>query len=111
MKSPGRSFDRYAALYGGSLALAHLLAVGAAVAILIPLNRHTLGTAHAYFSGNLLTAAVLVVSGAVAVAIGGALNIVPTLRWFIAAREPDPGQRRGAMKLVRRQSAILAVMS
>lgn len=108
MENPAGSSRRYAAQYGASLALAHLLAVLAAVAILIPVHRYTLGTAHAYFAENLATAAVLVVVGAVAVAVGGVLNIAPTLRWFAAGREPDALQRRAAMNLVRRQSQLLA---
>ena len=88
---------------------AHLLAVGDAAAIVIPLHDRIGTGAYAYFSvKNMLIAAALIVVGAVAVAVGGAVILAPALRWFVRGQQPDKGQRRTAMRLVRRQSLILA---
>jgi class 3 adenylate cyclase len=97
---------RYAANYGARLAAAHLLAMGAAVAIVIPLG---LRPVHGLLAANLITAVVLVVAQAIAVAVAGALTITPMLRWYLAGARPDSRQQRAARALVRRQSTILAV--
>ena len=46
--------------------------------------------------------------GTICVAMGGVINIRPTLRWFVPGREPTPRQRRAARRLIGRQSVILA---
>jgi len=95
--------------YAAGLAGAHLLAVADAAAIVIPLHGRMASAAHAYFGAkNMIVAAVLVALGAAAVAVGGWLNLAPVLRWFVRGERPDPGQRRAATRLVRRQSLILA---
>ncbi len=95
--------------YAAGLAGAHLLAVGDAAAIVIPLHDRIGTGGYAYFSAkNVAIAVVLVGVGAVAVAMGGAINLAPSLRWFVRGQQPDQGQRRTAMRLVRRQSLILA---
>ena len=43
-------------------------------------------------------------------AVGGAVILAPTLRWYVAGDEPTPAQRDAAMKLAGRQSAILAAV-
>jgi class 3 adenylate cyclase len=100
-----RSLRRYAAGYGARLAAAHLLAMGAAVAIVIPLG---LRPVRGLLAANLVTAVVLVVAQALAVAVVGALTIAPMLRWYLAGAQPDSRQRKAARRLVRRQSMILA---
>jgi adenylate cyclase len=95
--------------YAGRLALAHLLAVAATTAIVIPLGGMTLGGARAYFTEkNVIAAVVLVVLGTMAIAVGGVINIRPTLRWFVPGQEPNSAQRRAAIRLVGRQSALLS---
>jgi adenylate cyclase len=95
--------------YAGRLALAHLLAVAATTAIVIPLGGLTLGGARAYFTEkNVIAAAVLVVLGTMAIAVGGVMNIRPTLRWFVPGEEPNADQHRAAIRLVGRQSALIA---
>jgi adenylate cyclase len=95
--------------YAGRLALAHFLACVAATAIVIPIGGITLGGARMYFTeANVIAATGLAIVGIVAVGVGGILNIYPTLRWFVPGQVPDAGQRRGAMRLVGRQSAILS---
>jgi class 3 adenylate cyclase len=81
----------------------------ASTAIVIPLGGMTLGGARRYFTEqNVIAAVVLVVLGTAAVAVGGVVNITGTLRWFVPGREPSPDQRRAAMRVVGRQSAILS---
>ncbi len=95
--------------YAAGLAGAHLLAVADAAAIVIPLHGQTASDAYAYFSAkNLITAVILVLLGAMAVAVGGAMNFAPVLRWFVPGNQPNPDQRRTATSLYRRQSLILA---
>jgi adenylate cyclase len=95
--------------YAAGLAFAHLLAVADAAAIVIPLHDRIGTGAYAYFSGkNMVIAGALTVLGALAVAVGGAVILAPALRWFVGGQQPDEGQRRTAMRLVRRQSLVLA---
>ena len=49
----------------------------------------------------------VVVAGMIATAVGGYRSITPSLRWYVAGAEPDDGQRRAAIDLVRTQSVIL----
>ncbi|MGB6206838.1 adenylate/guanylate cyclase domain-containing protein [Mycobacterium sp.] len=95
--------------YSAGLAGAHLLAVADAAAIVIPLHSQTARGAYAYFGAhNMIAAAILVVLGAIAVAVGGATILAPVLRWFVRGDRPNAAQRRAATRLVRRQSLILA---
>jgi adenylate cyclase len=95
--------------YAAGLAFAHLLAVADAAAIVIPLHDRIGTGAYAYFSvKNMVIAGALTIVGAVAVAVGGVVILAPALRWFVGGQQPDEGQRRTAMRLVRRQSLILA---
>ena len=95
--------------YAVGLACAHLCALGVAAAIVVPLNGQTVGGAQAYFvTKNVIIVLIIVVLGSIAVAVGGVWNLAPVLRWFVRGQQPDPGQRRTAMSLIRRQSIMLA---
>src|SRR6201992_4140206 len=97
--------------YAAGLACAHLIGSGDAAAIVIPLHGQYAGVAQAYFApSSLLTAAIIVALGTAAVAGGGVANLAPVLRWFVAGRQPNADQRRSAMRLLTRQSVILAVV-
>jgi adenylate cyclase len=97
--------------YAGGLACGHLIGTADAAAIVIPLHRQFSDTARAYFAPtSLITATIIVVLGTVAVAGAGIANLVPVLRWFVAQKQPSPEQRRSAMRLLARQSIILAVV-
>jgi class 3 adenylate cyclase len=102
---------RLAIHYATGLACGHLIGTADAAAIVIPLHGQFAGNAQAYFAPpSLITATVIVVLGTAAVAIGGIVNLVPILRWYVRKQQPDPDQRRAAMRLLGRQSAILAVV-
>lgn len=94
--------------YAAGLTFAHLLTATEVLAVVWSLASQTTGDTSA-----LLTAANLIVVGAVVVlgtfiaGVGGYLNIAPSLRWYLAGVQPDAAQRRGAINLVRRQSALL----
>jgi adenylate cyclase len=104
-----KSARRLSISYAAGLAFAHLLAVADAAAIVIPLRGQTVSGPYAYFGApNMITAAILVVLGAIAVAVGGAMSLAPVLRWFVAGNQPTAGQRQTATRLYRRQSLILA---
>lgn len=95
--------------YAVRLALAHLLAVFAAFLLVLPINGLTPGGPREYFTDkNIIVAIVVVVLGTAGVFAGAVINIAPVLRWFVAGHEPDEAERRSAMRLVGRQSAILA---
>ncbi len=103
-----KSARRLALQYGLDLAAAYIFAVIDACAILIPLRGHTGAVENADFAEkNTGTVVLLVVFGVLVVAVGGAVSIAPTLRWYVAGDEPTPAQRDDAMKLPGRQSAIL----
>jgi adenylate cyclase len=102
---------RMAINYAAGLACGHLIGTADAAAIVIPLHGQFASQARAYFAPpSLITATVIVVLGTAAVAIGGVMNLVPVLRWYVRKQQPDPDQRRTAMRLLGRQSAILAVV-
>jgi class 3 adenylate cyclase len=97
--------------YAGGLACGHLLGTADAAAIVIPLHGQFAGDAQAYFAPpSLITATVIVVLGTAAVAIGGVMNLVPVLRWYVGKQQPNPDQRRTVMRLLGRQSIILAAV-
>ena len=97
--------------YAAGLACGHLIGSADAAAIVIPLHGQFANETRAYFAPNsLITAAIIVVLGTVAVAVGGIANLVPVLRWFVAQKQPNPEQRRSAMRLLARQSLILGVV-
>jgi adenylate cyclase len=96
----------YAIRYALNLAAAYVVAVLDVAAILIPLRGHT--SVH-FAEKNLAAVLVLVVLATIAVAVAGAFNLVPTLRWFLAGQEPTKGQREAAMRLAGHQTAILLV--
>ncbi|MGC1735909.1 MAG: adenylate/guanylate cyclase domain-containing protein, partial [Mycobacterium sp.] len=102
---------RMAFRYAAGLACGHLIGTADAAAIVIPLHGQFAGDARAYFAPtSLITATVIVVLGTVAVAAGGIANLVPVLRWFVTQEQPNSDQRRSAMRLLVRQSVILAVV-
>lgn len=97
--------------YAASLVGGYLLGTADAAAIVVPLHGQFAGDAQAYFTPrSLLIAAAIVVVGTVAVAVGGIANLVPVLRWYVSGRQPDADQRRTAMRLLGRQSIILAAV-
>ena len=53
---------------------------------------------------NLAILVGVVIAGMIATALGGYRSITPSLRWYVAGAEPDEGQRRTAINLVRTQS-------
>jgi len=97
--------------YAVGLACGHLIGSVDAAAIVIPLHGQFAGDTQAYYGPrSLIIAAAIVVLGTTTVAVGGVVNLVPVLRWYVRGRQPNPDQRRAAMRLLGRQSAILAVV-
>jgi class 3 adenylate cyclase len=100
--------SRLAVNYASRLAGAYLLSITASVAILIPLGSEALlGTQNYFTPKNIIGSAVLVTAGTIVAAVGGAINILPTLRWFSPGREPDERQRKALTRLLARQSVLL----
>jgi adenylate cyclase len=99
-----RSLARYAIGYGIRLAAAHLMAISAAIAIVIPVGLRPI---RGLLAANLLTAMVVIAAQAVALVITGALMITPSLRWYLVGAHPDSRQQRAARRLVRRQSMVI----
>jgi adenylate cyclase len=97
--------------YAAGLACGHLIGTADAAAIVVPLHGQFASDTQAYFSPkSLIIVAVIVVLGTAAVAVGGVANLIPVLRWFVREQPPDRDQRRAAMRLLGRQSMILATV-
>jgi class 3 adenylate cyclase len=95
--------------YAAGLAGAHLLGIADAAAIVIPLRGQIPAEAQPYsVAKSVLTVTIIVVLGTVAVAVAAILNLAPMLRWFVRGQQPDADQQRAAMRLLGRQSMILA---
>jgi adenylate cyclase len=97
--------------YAAGLACGHLLGTADAAAIVVPLHGQVADNTQAYFApSSLISAVVIVALGTAAVAGGGVANLVPVLRWFVSGRRPNADQRLSAMRLLARQSTILAAV-
>jgi adenylate cyclase len=102
---------RMAFQYAAGLACGHLIGTADAAAIVVPLHGQFARDAQAYFSPrSLIIVAMIVVLGTAAVAVGGVMNLIPVLRWYVREQQPDPDQRRTATRLLARQSMILAAV-
>jgi class 3 adenylate cyclase len=102
---------RIAIHYAAGLACGHLIGTADAAAIVVPLHGQFARGAQAYFAPqSLIIVTVIVVLGTVVVAVGGVANLVPVLRWYVREQQPDPDQQRAAMRLLGRQSMILAAV-
>lgn len=95
-----------AARYGAGLVFAYLLTAAEVAAAMVSLRTQTYG-GRLLSTDHLIAMAVLAGLGALGAAVGGALSIAGTLRWFVAGEQPDARQRRIAINLVRTQFAIL----
>lgn len=105
-----KSAVRLSIRYGTDLALAYILAAVDAVAILIPLRGHTAAANADFAEHNTGLVALLILLGVAGVAVGGPVILAPTLRWYVADREPTEAERDAAMKLGSRQSALLSAV-
>ncbi|OBK11559.1 adenylate/guanylate cyclase domain-containing protein [Mycobacterium asiaticum] len=92
------------------MALAYLLAAVDAVAILIPLRGQTSLANAGFAEQNTGLVAMLILVGVAGVAVGGAVILAPTLRWYVDGREPTENERDAAMKIAGRQSTLLAAV-
>lgn len=108
----GRDAHRRAAIrigigYASQLTFAHVLAALAVTATLISLSKNTAGDARALLTDrNLITIVVLIAVSAVTGAIADVVNVFPSLRWYAEGREPSARQRRAAVRIPARQTAV-----
>jgi adenylate cyclase len=97
--------------YAVGLACGHLIGIADAAAIVVPLHGQFGADAQAYFAPkSMIIVTVIVVLGMIAVAVAGIANLVPVLRWYVSGQQPNADQRRAAMRLVGRQSMIVAAV-
>lgn len=95
--------------YAAGLAFAHLLTAAEVIAVMVSLTAEPRDVINTLFQPEfMITTGVLVGVGTAVVAVCGALSVAGSLRWFVAGGAPDARQRRAAINLVRRQSAIMA---
>lgn len=97
--------------YATGVALAHILAAAEVIFIVAALRRETTDAARHTFEGNstvIVMATVLVTI--LAVAVASVLNILPSLRWFVAGQQPTPQQRDRALAIPSRQSRLLVAV-
>jgi adenylate cyclase len=98
---------RLSARYAAGLALAHLAAAAAVATVIISLSTNTIGDASNLLTDkNLIAASGLVVMASVAGAVAGVLHVVPSVRWFVRGQESNPAQRRAALRIANRQTAV-----
>jgi adenylate cyclase len=94
--------------YAAGVTIAHVLAVIEVLLVMTALRRETLGEDHPPFDADNETLVVaLVVVALLVVAVGSVLNVLPSLRWYVAGTEPTPRQRRSALHVARRTSLLL----
>ena len=96
--------------YAAGLTLAFLLAAAEVVVIVVSLGDQAVAGAQSVFAGkNLIATVGLVLAGAVSVAIGGILIVAPLLDWQGSGREATAEERRTALNISWRQTALLSV--
>ncbi len=96
--------------YSLGLTSAQLLTATEVAAVVISLSSQSPSTARQMLTQtNLVVLVTVFIVGTVVTAFSGYRSIAPSLRWFAAGAYPDATQRRGAINLVRRQSAILLI--
>lgn len=111
-RAAGRELRRRAAVrigigYALQLAFAHVVAALAVTATLISLLQNTVGDARALLTDkNVITTVVLISVSAVAGAIADVVNVFPSLHWFAEGRVPSSRQRRAAIRIPARQTAV-----
>jgi class 3 adenylate cyclase len=93
---PRRLLVRYAA----GLTSAYLLTTAEVTALVISLTGRGNATATI-----VIAAVTVIVLGTLVVAVGAVRIVAPSLRW-LGVREPTEAERRSALKILRRQSAI-----
>lgn len=90
------------------MASAQLTAAAEVSIFIISLRGRTVGDVEPLFTArNLIVMAALVGLGTVAAAAVGVVNLLPSLRWFIANQNPKPAERDAILMISLRQSAIL----
>jgi class 3 adenylate cyclase len=109
-RAPRTTARRLSIQYAAGLGCAHLIGIADAAAIVIPLRGQIPAEAQTYYSAakSVMIVTIIVVLGTLALAVAGILNLAPVLRWYVRGQQPDPDQRRAAMRLLGRQSTILA---
>ena len=97
--------------YAAGLSFALLLTAAEIVAVVYALSGEAVDGADVLRTPRTVLLLVVVVAlGALAAAAGGFLSIAPALRWYLAGKGPDAGQRRRAIDLTRRQAwLVLAI--
>lgn len=98
---------RLGAHYAAGLAFAQLLTSTEAIAVVMSLSGEPHSGTGIWRSDYLVLTVVLVALSTLSVAIAGTASIAPTLRWYTAGQQPDAAQRRAALHIVRRQSAVV----
>jgi hypothetical protein len=98
---------RLSARYAAGLALAHLAAAAGVAMVVISLSKNTIGDAgNLVTNKNLIAASGLAVMASVAGAVAGVLHVLPSVRWFALGREPNPAEKRAAMRIANRQAGV-----
>ena len=75
--------------------------------VIISLSKNTIGDAtNLVTDKNLIAASGLAVMASVAGAVAGVLHVLPSVRWFALGREPNPAEKRAAMRIANRQAGV-----
>lgn len=97
-----------AARYAAGVTAAHLLAVIEVLLVMTALRRETVGDRGPFTAANTGLIVTLAIAAIVVVAAGSVLNVLPSLRWYVAGAAPTDAQRQSALRVARRTSILLS---
>jgi adenylate cyclase len=107
-RDSGASTAHVGMRYAAGLTSAFLLTTGEVIAVVYSLSGQIVGGAAVLRTPVSLVVVVAAVAlGSIGTAVAGYRIISPSLRWYLPGVEPDEGQRRSAVSIARRQSAVL----
>ena len=108
MKRTPSELTRPLLRYVTGVTLAHIMAATEVLLVMAALSRETHGAVGAIFTGRSAVVVYTVdVAAVMAVAAGSAFIALPSLRWYTSGRPPTSAEREAALRIPRRQTAML----
>jgi adenylate cyclase len=96
--------------YVAGATLAHTMAAIEVLLVMFALSRENTLIRNMFQDSNAVLLGIVVVVAVLTVAVGSALILLPSLRWFTAGARPTEAQREAAVGIPRRQTALLATV-
>ena len=109
MKPTPAELNRPLWRYVVGVTLAHIMAATEVLLVMAALGRETRGAVREMFEGrSSAVVSVVVLLAVVAVAVGSALIVLPSLRWYTTGAAPSARQREATLRIPRNQTLLLA---